>query len=152
MYVTCFRYLIFRLLSQRYTPPKVRGIIGVSDSVGLEWPVVFIPGVYQGSIPHSRAEDVDEERRLLYVAMTRAQSLLYLSFPSKNSKDGKPLNFQVLNEENQKLSVFVEEPTVGRLLATRGGAVDVKGIASILNRQGPSKAEIEKACANMYYP
>ena len=46
---------------------------------GLEWPVVFIPACYEGSIPHSRAEDTDEERRLLYVGMTRAQALLYLS-------------------------------------------------------------------------
>ncbi|KAF1933898.1 UvrD-helicase-domain-containing protein [Didymella exigua CBS 183.55] len=37
---------------------------------GLEWPVVFIPAVYEGSLPHSRAEDHDEERRLLYVGMT----------------------------------------------------------------------------------
>ncbi|OAK94495.1 UvrD-helicase-domain-containing protein [Phaeosphaeriaceae sp. SRC1lsM3a] len=35
---------------------------------GLEWPIVFMPAVYDGSIPHSRAEDHDEERRLLYVA------------------------------------------------------------------------------------
>jgi len=55
---------------------------------GLEWPVVFIPCVYEGSIPHFRSEDVAEERRLLYVAMTRAQGLLYLSYPSKNSNDG----------------------------------------------------------------
>ena len=33
---------------------------------GLEWPVVFIPSAYEGSIPHSRAEDTNEERRLLY--------------------------------------------------------------------------------------
>ncbi|KAF2632818.1 UvrD-helicase-domain-containing protein [Macroventuria anomochaeta] len=37
---------------------------------GLEWPIVFIPAVYEGSLPHSRAEDHDEERRLLYVGMT----------------------------------------------------------------------------------
>ncbi|KAK3303354.1 P-loop containing nucleoside triphosphate hydrolase protein [Chaetomium strumarium] len=49
--------------------------------LGLEWPVVFVPAVYNGSMPHMRAEDADEERRLLYVAMTRAQSLLYLSYP-----------------------------------------------------------------------
>ena len=54
---------------------------------GLEWPVVFIPAVYEGSIPHSRAEDIDEERRLLYVAMTRAQALLYLSIPRSQSRD-----------------------------------------------------------------
>ena len=54
---------------------------------GLEWPVVFIPAVYDGSIPHSRSEDMDEERRLLYVAMTRAQALLYLSTPLRDSKE-----------------------------------------------------------------
>ncbi|KAJ4393319.1 ATP-dependent DNA helicase srs2 [Gnomoniopsis smithogilvyi] len=48
---------------------------------GLEWPVVFIPAAYIGSIPHARSEDLDEERRLLYVAMTRAKALLYLSCP-----------------------------------------------------------------------
>ncbi|KAG8423780.1 ATP-dependent DNA helicase srs2 [Metarhizium acridum] len=53
---------------------------------GLEWPVVFIPSVYEGSIPHSRAEDMDEERRLLYVAMTRAKALLYLSCPLYGSQ------------------------------------------------------------------
>ncbi|CRK20222.1 hypothetical protein BN1708_012775 [Verticillium longisporum] len=55
---------------------------------GLEWPVVFVPAVYNGSIPHARAEDLDEERRLLYVAMTRAQSLLYLSCPLYSSPAG----------------------------------------------------------------
>ena len=56
---------------------------------GLEWPVVFIPSAYEGCIPHSRAEDTDEERRLLYVAMTRAQALLYMSCPVKSSQRGK---------------------------------------------------------------
>ena len=68
--------------------PRVVIFTKYTDGVGLEWPVVFIPGLYQGSIPHLRAEDTDEERRLLYVAMTRAQSLLYLSFPSKNGNGG----------------------------------------------------------------
>lgn len=60
---------------------------------GLEWPVVFIPSAYDGSIPHSRAEDTDEERRLLYVAMTRAQALLYLSCPARNSQKGIQLRY-----------------------------------------------------------
>ncbi|OLL23671.1 ATP-dependent DNA helicase srs2 [Neolecta irregularis DAH-3] len=53
-----------------------KGILTISTihaAKGLEWPVVFVPSIYQGSIPHSRAEDIDEERRLLFVAMTRAQ-------------------------------------------------------------------------------
>lgn len=66
---------------------------------GLEWPVVFIPSAYEGSIPHSRAEDIDEERRLLYVAMTRAQALLYISCPLRNSHRGKIANEGESGEE-----------------------------------------------------
>ena len=50
---------------------------------GLEFPVVVIAGLEEGLFPHSRASDeeadLDEERRLCYVAMTRAQSRLVLS-------------------------------------------------------------------------
>jgi len=69
--------------------PKVT-ISTIHAAKGLEWPVVFIPAAYEGSIPHSRAEDTDEERRLLYVAMTRAKALLYISCPMKNSQHGNP--------------------------------------------------------------
>ncbi len=67
--------------------PKVT-ISTIHAAKGLEWPVIFIPAAYGGSIPHSRAEDIDEERRLLYVAMTRAKALLYISCPMKNSQHG----------------------------------------------------------------
>ncbi len=52
---------------------------------GLEFPVVFMAGMEEGLFPHSRAagqgdgEDVEEERRLCYVGMTRAQEKLYLT-------------------------------------------------------------------------
>jgi hypothetical protein len=46
--------------------------------------------------------------------------------------------------------MFVEEPTVGKLLATRGGSIDVNALAKILNREAPSMDEIKLACANMY--
>ncbi len=52
---------------------------------GLEYPAVFITGLEEGMLPHSRSiEDspqaVAEERRLFYVGMTRAQERLYLSY------------------------------------------------------------------------
>ncbi|KAJ6516457.1 P-loop containing nucleoside triphosphate hydrolase protein [Mycena sanguinolenta] len=56
---------------------------------GLEWPVVIIPAVEQGTFPFYRTDDVQEERRLLYVAFTRAQSLLYLSHVSKRKVGGE---------------------------------------------------------------
>lgn len=51
----------------------------VHSSKGLEWPVVFVIGVNDGVFPHGRAEDPEEERRLFYVAATRARDALYVS-------------------------------------------------------------------------
>ncbi len=46
---------------------------------GLEWHTVFVIGFEQGLLPHDLADDEDEERRLAYVAMTRAKRYLCLS-------------------------------------------------------------------------
>lgn len=46
---------------------------------GLEWDTVFIVGVSERLLPHHRAESVEEERRLMYVGITRARERLYLS-------------------------------------------------------------------------
>ena len=103
---------------------------------GLEWPVVFVPAAYEGSIPHSRAEDTDEERRLLYVAMTRAQALLYISCPVKNSR-----------REESVLSHFLDPKTVGHYLVSAGPKVDsgvVSDIARILRRPCPLASKIDE--------
>lgn len=108
---------------------------------GLEWPVVFVPSAYEGCIPHSRAEDTDEERRLLYVAMTRAQALLYLSCPTKNSQ-----------REETALSPFLSTKPVGNLLVSQGPPINsstVNDIARILRRDSPTQAEIFEACETL---
>jgi superfamily I DNA/RNA helicase len=61
-------------------------------SKGLEFPVVFMVGVYEGMLPYYRAvkdNKIEEERRLCYVGVTRARDLLAISFPRKRFLFGK---------------------------------------------------------------
>lgn len=66
----------------------------VHSSKGLEFGVVFLVGIEQGMFPHANAlknKDsgmIEEERRLMYVALTRAKSNLYLSFAEERRVNG----------------------------------------------------------------
>ena len=63
----------------------------VHQAKGLEYAAVFLIGLADGSFPLRRAieaGDVEEERRLFYVAVTRARDELYLCFPKVNTKGG----------------------------------------------------------------
>ncbi len=53
----------------------------VHQAKGLEWRVVFVLWLAEGRFPSSRAEDIEEERRLFYVACTRAKDELVLCHP-----------------------------------------------------------------------
>jgi DNA helicase-2/ATP-dependent DNA helicase PcrA len=59
-------------------------LLTMHNAKGLEFPVVFIAGMEEGLFPHSRSLDsegqMEEERRLCYVGMTRAEKRLYLSW------------------------------------------------------------------------
>jgi DNA helicase-2/ATP-dependent DNA helicase PcrA len=61
------------------------------NAKGLEYPVVFIIGFEEGVFPHSRSVDegnLEEERRLCYVGITRAESRLYLTYTQTRSLFG----------------------------------------------------------------
>jgi DNA helicase II / ATP-dependent DNA helicase PcrA len=63
----------------------------VHQAKGLEFAAVFLIGLADGMFPLRRAieaNDVEEERRLFYVAVTRARDELYLCFPKVNTKGG----------------------------------------------------------------
>ncbi len=69
----------------RQHAPVAEGVTLASmhSAKGLEWPVVFVTGVQEGSVPFVRADtpaQVAEERRLLYVAATRARDRLSVSW------------------------------------------------------------------------
>lgn len=66
-------------------------LMTIHASKGLEFPVVFIAGAEEGLIPHQRSVDendgdVEEERRLFYVAITRAREKLLISSCAKRHK------------------------------------------------------------------
>jgi DNA helicase-2/ATP-dependent DNA helicase PcrA len=63
----------------------------VHQAKGLEYGVVFILGLAEGLFPLNRAiesGDIEEERRLFYVAVTRARNELYLCYPQVNTRGG----------------------------------------------------------------
>ncbi len=77
-------------------------LMTLHSAKGLEFPTVFVVGLEDGILPHERSlanqEDLEEERRLLYVGMTRAKEKLFLSFAKTrfikgNFQDNPPSRF-----------------------------------------------------------
>ena len=80
-------------------------LMTMHSAKGLEFPVVFVTGCEQGLVPFARdgktCEDPEEERRLFYVAMTRARDILCLTYARKRSIYG--------NYKNQQRSFFIDD-------------------------------------------
>ena len=84
-------------LQRRATQQHVPTVDGVTlaslhSAKGLEWDAVFLVGLADGTLPTTyakTAEQVEEERRLLYVGVTRAREWLWLSYASARSPGGR---------------------------------------------------------------
>lgn len=95
----------------------------IHSAKGLEWDVVFVKGLTLGHFPNSYAsdpieyiEDIEEERRLFFVACSRAKNELYLTY----SGDRKPMNLKNINDmynnkliTNNYISAFISQIPVG---------------------------------------
>jgi DNA helicase-2/ATP-dependent DNA helicase PcrA len=83
-------------------------LITLHAAKGLEWPTVFISGLTEGLFPHSRAlddqEQMEEERRLCYVGITRAKRHLYLSYALRRAwGEGESVPSRFLDEIPEEL-------------------------------------------------
>ena len=101
-----FLQLIALLQSEMEDKGRGVRILTVHAAKGLEFSAVFLPRLEEGVFPHKSAfenpEELEEERRLFYVAITRAKEKLYLSYvKKKTSKSGK--------EYERKPSRFLSE-------------------------------------------
>nr|WP_254389944.1 ATP-dependent DNA helicase UvrD2 [Streptomyces sp. AC550_RSS872] len=111
--------------------PTVQGVTLASlhSAKGLEWDVVFLVGVAEGMMPITYAktdEQIEEERRLLYVGVTRARRHLHVSWALTRAPGGRP---------NRRPSRFLDglrpgsTATAGRSAAGGSGGV-VRGFTS----------------------
>ena len=99
--------------------PAMEGVTLASlhAAKGLEWDVVFLPGLSDGNLPivHAQTDEaVEEERRLLYVGVTRARQRVYLSWSLARSAGGR---------RSKKPSRFLDDVRPGR----RAGRRDASG-------------------------
>ena len=78
--------------TDRYDSSAAVTLMTVHMAKGLEFPVVFLVGLEDGIFPHSRslgdANELEEERRLAYVAITRAEKMLYVTHAMRRRSYG----------------------------------------------------------------
>jgi DNA helicase-2/ATP-dependent DNA helicase PcrA len=97
---------------------------------GLEFPIVFVVGLEEGLFPHSRSAsdraDLEEERRLAYVAMTRAERYLYVTHAMKRRVYGEELASEPSTFLNEMPSELLEDLSLGKSwLSFKGGSQQI---------------------------
>jgi DNA helicase II / ATP-dependent DNA helicase PcrA len=69
-----------RSRSLRNPPQNAVVLSTIHSAKGLEWDTVFMVGMEDGVLPHTNSEDIEEERRVAYVGVTRARQRLGLTY------------------------------------------------------------------------
>jgi DNA helicase-2/ATP-dependent DNA helicase PcrA len=123
---------------------------------GLEFPLVFIVGLEDGLFPHSRsatdAAELEEERRLCYVAMTRAEKFLYVTHAMKRRVYGEELASEPSQFLNEMPLDLIEDLSRGNswLSFARGSAEGYEAsenLKQVTTREGVAGYSSHRASA-----
>lgn len=92
-------------------------LMTVHMAKGLEFPVVFLVGLEDGVFPHSRsindAKELEEERRLAYVAITRAEKILYVTHAMRRRTYGEEMAAEPSQFLNEMPLELIEDLSTG---------------------------------------
>jgi DNA helicase-2/ATP-dependent DNA helicase PcrA len=121
----------------------------VHSAKGLEFPLVFVVGLEEGLFPHSRSQtdraELEEERRLAYVAMTRAERYLYVTHAMKRRVYGEELASEPSTFLNEMPTEMLEDLSLGKSwLSFKGGSQQID------YEQGEYKKERKKYAGKTY--
>lgn len=93
-------------------------LMTIHASKGLEFPIVFLVGLEDGIFPHSRSfndpKELEEERRLAYVAITRAEKILYLTHSMRRRVYGDEIAAEPSQFLNELPLELIEDLSPGR--------------------------------------
>lgn len=146
---------LYTNIDREFTNDTVR-LMTIHQSKGLEFSCVFLCGLTDGVLPSVRTIEesgnigMEEERRLMYVALTRAKSKLYLTYAKGGSYYGEMRASRFLNEINQKyldVHLYRENKNTTNEAGVTYGLSDIeriqkstpKDISTINNILGPFK-------------
>jgi DNA helicase II / ATP-dependent DNA helicase PcrA len=90
--------------SLRNPPGDAVVLSTIHSAKGLEWDAVFLAGLEDGVLPHSNSEDIEEERRIAYVGVTRARRLLGLTYAAERYGEHarpSPFLFELTGKEER---------------------------------------------------
>jgi DNA helicase-2/ATP-dependent DNA helicase PcrA len=127
----------------------------VHAAKGLEFPIVFLVGLEDGIFPHARSinapEELEEERRLAYVAITRAEKILYVTHSMRRRIYGEEMAAepsQFLNEMPLELIEDLSRGSSWLSFAKSNAAKTNKYAASAL--RGENRPETPEKPKNLY--
>jgi DNA helicase II / ATP-dependent DNA helicase PcrA len=116
---------------------------------GLEFPVVFLIGLEEGVFPHLRSigepEQIEEERRLAYVGITRARERLYLSYAWSRTLHGSTMYNPPSRFVDEVPSELVREADGSRASRARRGATTYGWSGSSSYDSGGSSSRADRS-------